>query len=165
MQTMIDELMNESMQETSCSNGSCGCRHCSRQRNQEFQEIQQELESLELNLEEEEELELSKIFARAKALLKKGIHKSKPAVAGVQALLKFIFGGHVLPPLPPPPPAIVAPAPPRDPVNADMAKWMEEQRRRKMEEDVKARSQKTPMVQKPQKESSLMQELLMEQGF
>jgi|GEM_PF-5983918 len=165
MQTIIDELMNESMKTASCTNGSCGCRHCTHQRNQEMQQIHQELESLELNLEEEEELELSRIFSRAKALLKKGVNKVMPAVRWAQILSKIITGGVGEPPPQLPPPPISAPAPPRDPVHPDIGRALQNQKQRKMERDVKPGRRKTPMVQKPDKESSLIQELLTEQGF
>ena len=156
MQTILDELMQESLPAANCHGGQCKCYNCSHQ--QEQNEILQELRQLNLNLETEEEYELSTVISRAKDLLKKGYNKTKPFIVAGDIIRRLITS-HIDPALPPQPPPNI--------VDADTARFYEEEKKRRheamMEQARQAR--KRNMTQRPDKETSLMQELLTEQEY
>lgn len=165
MQTLIDELMNETKQTASCADGSCNCPDCRHRRNQSVQQIQRELESLELNLEEEEELELSRLFARAKDLLKKGYNKVKPIVPILDVVRKVAFPDIPLPYQNPAPPQASVRTRPGSCGKPKVNRQIPEKYRRRVQRRPNPPGCKPPRVQQLQKENSLIQELFMENGF
>jgi len=153
MQTIIDEILHESGPNANCSGGKCSCHNCRHQQEQqEMEMIRQDLQEFELNLEQEEEEELSRIFARAKQLLKKGYHKAKPY------LVAFDIARRLVPGQPPSPVEIVS---------KDTAQFIERDKIRRREELLEQARQaqearRKMSTQKPDKESTVMQELLTE---
>ncbi len=156
MRTVLDEIMKESAGLNGCANGNCSCYNCQHtNKQQELEMIQEQLFELELNLEQEEELELSKIFARARDLIKKGYNKAKPVIVAADIIRRLVT------------PQVIPDQPPPRPVPADVARYYEEERQRKAQADIQQAQidRRRRMTQKPDKESSVMQEILGEIGI
>jgi hypothetical protein len=156
MRTILDEVLQESSLSSSCSSGHCKCHSCAHQ--QQEQEIVQEVQKLGLGLTSEEEQELGKAIAKIKDLAKKGKAKVKRVITIADIIRRLITPG-----VPDPGDRPVLPPPP-EMVHKDLARYYEEEKRRRREALIEQARQATKNkgVQKPDKEMSVMGELLTE---
>ena len=157
MQTIIDEVFQEVYNSSASHDSVCGCHKCKqRQREDEFEMIQNEIQQLGLELSNEEELELGKAIAKIRALAAKGYRKAKPLIVIGDIIRRILT----------PSPDFKEPPekPPVEMVSKDTARFYEEERKRRRDAAIQqaAVEKKNKVIRKPDTELSVMQEIFME---